>query len=238
MSKLIRQCGSTILAFVGATLLAASATAAPIELVKNGGFETGNLTNWNRNDTSNLRCASGGTNWNVSTSGAATNCVNAANPSGSTYAAYAMNDGPTNTAYKLFQDLVIPLGTFSGAFSFSLSSINTSDASRTLAVRFLSTSGVALNTIYSASTSSNNAAWTTISRDVSTFLKNHNGQTLRLEFANTINTGWTGGAGIGIDNVSLKVNVNAVPEPASMALLGLGAMGLVASRRKRTAQRV
>jgi hypothetical protein len=38
------------------------------------------------------------------------------------------------------------------------------------------------------------------------------------------------GAGVGIDNVSLEVN--AVPEPSSAALLGLGGLALILRRRK------
>ena len=122
----------------------------------------------------------------------------------------------------------------SGTLSFQDTSSNPSDAGRTLAARFYDQAGTTLlTTAFVESTSSNNVAWESHSIDVSSFLLAYAGQTIRLQFENAIPGVWTGPAGLGLDNVSLQANVNAVPIPAALPLLlaGLGALGATARRR-------
>ncbi len=235
-AHILKRAATTASALAVSLLLAQPALASPIELVTNGGFETGDLSAWSRSSNLAGSCPSAGRDWNVSTSGSATGCYAVANPSGSTYAAYVMNDGPANTSYKLYQDIFIPLGAVDGSLSFRQSSMNTFDNTRKLSVRFLDgSSGDVLATVFDTSTFSRNSAWTLVSNDISAFLASHAGQTVRLEFDNSISRQWTGQAGLGLDDVSLLANVNAVPEPASVALMGLGILGLAAARRKRKA---
>lgn len=217
-------------ALFAAAVLAPAANATPMQLVKNGGFENG-LSNWSRSGSAMGQCGSTVRDWNVATSGSATGCTAVANPSGSTYAAYVMNDGLNTTAYKLWQDILVPQGTLNGTLSFNLSSYNSVDNTRKLSVKLLNTSGTVLFTAYDATTFSTSSAWTTKTADLSAFLVAHRGETLRLEFNNYMQKTWTGMAGLGLDNVSLNADV---PEPTGIALLGLGALGMALSRRKRS----
>src|SRR5262249_29385129 len=64
------------------------------------------------------------------------------------------------------------------------------------------------------------------------FLQAHEGQTLRLRFAEVDNQLFFQ---FGVDRVNLDVVTGpaVVPEPSSFPLLGLGAVGLLAHRRRR-----
>ena len=213
------------------SMCAAAAIAAPTQLVANGGFETGTLAGWTTTGLGNGSCPSANQEWNVSSSGSATGCSAAANPSGSSFAAYVMNDGTGPLTYRLSQSFGVAAGTTGGAFSFDLSSINGSDSNRTLTVSLTDTTTLASAILYSASTLSFDATWQTLSGDISAFLAAAAGDTVLLSFDNFIPITWSGPAGLGVDNVSILAN--AVPEPASLALVCLALAGLAASRRRK-----
>lgn len=215
------------------SMCAATSIAAPTQLVTNGGFETGTLAGWTTTGLGDGFCPSANQEWNVSASGSATGCTPAADPSGSTFAAYVMNDGTGPVTYKLSQSFGVAAGTTGGAFSFDLSSINTWDALRTLTVSLTDATTLASIILYSASTASSDATWQTLSGDISAFLAAAAGDTVNLSFDNFIPATWSGPAGLGVDNVSILANVSTVPEPASLALVGLALAGLAASRRRK-----
>ena len=205
--------------------LAASSTilAAPIQLVTNGGFETGTLSGWTTSGLGTTgTCPSANRDWNVSSSGGATGCVAVANPTNGTYAAYVMGDGTGPLTYRLFQNIVVPDNVIGGSLSFDWARYNFADNDRSLNVLL---DGI---NVFSSSTYGQ-SSWTNVLLDVSAILSAGAGTTMALEFDNYVPRTWTGGAGLGIDRVSVSA---AVPEPTTIALLGLGLLGFAASRRK------
>jgi hypothetical protein len=218
-SKKVGLAGLLLSALVAAN----AALAAPIELVNNGGFESGALGPWS---TSGIAgggpCPVENQDWNVSSVGTATQCVTVGNPAGSTFAAYVMNDGTGPLTYRLFESIFVPLGTNAGTLSFDWESTNLSDAGRNLAVLLNG------NTVFNSSTSGN-FGWTPESFDVTALLAAAAGTTITLEFQNFIPATWSGPAGMGLDNVSIQAQV---PEPGSLALLSLALIGAAFARRR------
>ena len=93
---------------------------AATELVINGGFETGDLTGWSTSmlaPSGPCGAADNKQDWNVGSSGAATNCNDPGSPPSGSYAVYNMFDGGTDTplTYRLWQQVSLPSGNYIGA---------------------------------------------------------------------------------------------------------------------------
>lgn len=223
-----------------ATVVAAALTfglgqayAAPVELVTNGGFETGTLAGWT--SVSNGGTSGCGSNvWEVNTTGhqgCQSNGTTVAAPISGIYAAFNTFDGAENP-YTLTQKIAVPDSLLAATLSFlDEFHMSYSGALRTLSVDFYDDTGSTLlgnvftqNPGYSA-----NQTWTSNTLDVTSLLAAQAGKTISLRFTEIIPSAYQGPAGFGLDNVSLEATV---PEPTTVALLGLGLLGFVASRRK------
>ena len=202
-----------------------SLSAHAVELVTNGGFETGNLSGWTTSGpTGSLQSCQ--TNWTVASNGGSVGCLghDPGNPIAGTYAAYTSNDGAGPLTYSLMQSIAVPVSATSGILSFDWIA-DTADPNRKFSV---SLGGVTIFT----STASTNDQWVSESLNVSSILSSASGNSLVLEFDNYIPGNFTGCCNaLGLDAVSLSATT-AVPEPASIAMLGAGLLGLRLVRRR------
>lgn len=206
-----------------------SAHATPIQLLTNGGFETGNFSGWTA--VSNGGTSGCGSNiWEVNSTGHE-GCGTMAKPTSGTYAAFNTFDGQASP-YTLSQQIVVPGSVLSATLSFMDEfSMSYSGTQRTFRVDFYNQAGTTLlgNVLTQSVAGSLNQGWTNNSFNVTALLASQAGKTINLRFTEIVPTAYTGPGGFGLDNVSLQATV---PEPGSLALLGLGILGFAASRRK------
>jgi len=230
-----------VAASIAALVIAAAALPAQAgQLLLNGGFETGTASGWTISGTNNGGC---GQNFNVSDSGMASGCTGWApipagfvNPNSGHFAAYAAFDGSGPLNHTITQ-------TFSLAGNFNKATVSWYDAlglgagwsypqAREYTVSLLNSQGVVVADLMTESYSHGGVfqGWTQHTKDISAFLPGL-GKSASLRFNLHVPQSFTGPAAFGLDDVS--VNASAVPEPASLALLGLGLLGLGMVRRQR-----
>lgn len=234
------------LAAIGA-LVTSSAFAAPMELITNGDFETGNYSGWNPN----VRPGSSG-NLNISTPGAnapLSGSSTAANPFGGFF--YSVTDQIGPGSYALTQSFAVPLGTTSVQFSFQMFANtyggtiidpigldhngNSNEHARvdillaSTADPFSTAVGDIVGNYYlgTDNSSTNPNPYTNYLFNLTGVLTG--GQSYILRFGQVDNRGFFNQ---GVDNVSILADGNVVPEPGSLALVLLG-FGLVAAGLQR-----
>ncbi|AGP84515.1 PEP-CTERM sorting domain-containing protein [Alteromonas mediterranea] len=211
------------------------ANAGLIELVDNGGFESGNFTDWS---VTNLGSGGCGLNvWSVSSSGihgcSDNNGVTVVAPINGTFAAYNTFDGPAGTL-QLTQSILLP----TLVDSFSLSWFQTVDMNgggipRTFSVDFYTGINSLIGNVSSQQFSSGAFQnWTQFNFDVTSLLSSYSGQEVKLSFRNIVPTSFTGPAGFGLDSVSLVANTVDVPEPSTIAIFTLSLLGLASRKFK------
>lgn len=237
----------------GALLVAARAGAAPIELIQNGGFETGDFSFWEVSDPPPFP---GGCNtpWNVSAVGgaAATGCqpgisgVYPGPPVEGGFAAYHSFDAfDTPTFLRLRQEFQIPDIVFAATLSFQetvnidFELGNTATQPRRFQVDLVAPGRVlarAHEELFPGEPPFDDDPtlfdfdWKRVDVDLTALFQEHLGETLALRITHTIPQTQTGPGGFGLDAVSILVQT---PEPGSAALLAGGL--LVLSRRRRRA---
>lgn len=220
-------------------------------LIANGGFESG-LAGWS------IANQAGGDGSFFVQSGAASPVNGDAVPTPPGGSQAAMTDGAGPGAHVLYQDFVaaaamatlrfdLYIGNRADRFASpdSLAFDLTSQAgaqtlNQQVRVDILATGAdpfsvaaadVLMSLVRSLPGDALESGYTTVSTDISALLAAHDGQTLRLRFAETDNLA---PLQLGVDNVA--ITTTAVPEPGALALTGLAlALATMATRRRRRA---
>lgn len=217
-----------------------SARAAPV--IVNGGFESG-FTGWTRAD----QVGSFGTFSIQSGTASPENLDPVPEPPQGSQA--AMSDAIGPGAHVLYQDFVASAGPATLSFQlfignranffatpatldFSIAAINQQarvDILKSGADPFSVAAADILLTLFATKVGDDLiSGYDTVSADISALLAAHDGQTLRLRFAETDNFFQMQ---MGVDDVQIT-GATVVPEPASGLLAGLALLGLGLSRRR------
>lgn len=226
------------------------AGAAPIQLITNGGFETGTFAGWTVTDL-----AGGSGSWFIDDANGTTPLSGQSTMGPASGNFYAVTDQSGQGTHVLEQFFIVPVGATSVVLSFDMFmndwdsgpivnpvglNDDTAGANQHARVDIMTAlaeafSTAALDIVASPVAPGVDAgadpnAYTPYLFDITALVTP--GTTYKLRFGEVDNQSFFNQ---GVDNVSILADTAQVPEPASLALFGLGLAGLAAARRRKTA---
>lgn len=225
---------------IAAALITAQGASAT-QLITNGGFESG-LSAWTVTDL-----AGGSGSW-FAASGTATPVSSLTTVGPFAGSSYAVTDQVGPGTHALTQSFTVAPGASSVLLSFQMfvnsyggSAGNGGVLNHTgggvefgrvdlltgAAGAFDTGAGVISNLFSGNDTGNNPNPYTAYSFDITSLVSS--GGAFQLRFAESDNQGFFN---MGVDNVSINATANAVPEPGSLALIGLGLLGMVFLRKR------
>ncbi len=237
--------------FPGSGMDRAAAQDEIVELISNGDFETGDLSNWTISGENAQGCQ---TNWNASSFGgvSATNCqprysgTAPGAPNEGNFAAYNSFDGAGPIIFGLSQRFTVPESVTSAVLAWDETyniDYNLGDAPtlpRRFVVGIFDEPGTTLiQSVFSEEFFEVGGVfeqdWTRKTIDLTSLLVANAGTSLTLSFQNVIPENFTGPGGFGLDAVSIEVFT--IPEPTSTVVLSFALATVVTRRRRATKAR-